>query len=419
MTAPAAERWFVTDHAYRALHEDYALSCCLAFDVKQEILARDFSPLQFFCCDSARSFLDVLYHIHNGRHGYSFGVRGDMFVYADVDQANPAHEKEWRAKIAATAELEQESEKCRAVKAKLVKGLLEKWNKAPKAPSEAGLDQDYTEDEARRYIDTIEVSGSCLPPIILGLIVGLDEEERQAALMLISGQAKVPVEVQRPVLVLVGVVNTAQSTVIGEGQGYKTAFNPLNRGVIIRPFVSNEKTHLLGDNWHADLPDDGISYKGTTEDFVAKCVGFVDQVNAEGYTPSEADGFKFLVWANAMDWILEQSPAVVKDKDETTIEGLPWKRFDKGYGTLEEKFGDLKFPMKVKVEQEKYAKEDNLDYEFFGLKNVIEMQEPRLRDAAVELKENGKMRKAQAAAEMWDAVAKAIKDFEAVVEEEK
>ena len=418
MATSTADRWFVSDHVYDSTNADYAVVGCKASDIRIEIFARDSAPQHFthVCCPP-QSFLDVLYAFIDGQYGYSFAYARNALVYADVDQSDPTHEKELRAKVAAVQNLDEETEKSQGVRAKMVQYLLDHWNKnKPNDQNDYMAGGSATEDCANAYLDR---TVGTAPPVILGSIVNMNEEERREALMLISWQAKLPAEVQRPVLVLIGIVDTAQSTVVGTSEGYKIAFDPLTKELIIRPFLSNEQTHLLGDNWFADIPADGISFRGTARDFVTKSMEFVNEVKAEGYTLSEADGFKGLVWAPAMNWILDQSPKLVKEEGDTTIEGLTRKDFDKGVFAVEKKLRDLKFPTKEKVGQEKYEEKDALNYEVHRLKDEIMVSEVFLRDAAVDAKGEGKEKKALEAARMWDRIMEAIKDFEAVAEEEE
>ncbi|KAL8716045.1 MAG: hypothetical protein Q9225_006268 [Loekoesia sp. 1 TL-2023] len=417
MSTPTAKRWFLPNHAYRALHDDYAICCSLASDIQQDIHAHDFQCRHFddICCPP-RSFLGALRRISEGYHSYAFAPFHDTLVYADVDSSNPNHEKEVRAKVAAAEPLEKGSEVNEAVRVKIIKHLVDTWDEHQQVlkkdmPKGANLEAAIK--------GQLQQSLGSVPPALLNFIIGgLEKEERREALMLASGQARLPVEAQRPVLLLVSIVDTAQSTVVGESIGYKTAYDPLSQELITRPFHSKEGSHLLGDNWFAEIPDDGISFRGTLVEFCAKFMDFMNGVNEDELPPSEAEGFKYLVWARTIDWMIEQYRALSK-ADPSLGRGMTIEEFENQLNALEKRFQHVKFPIKEKKGQEKYEKQDELDYEFRGLKDAIEEREFELRCAAAAVKDKGKERKAEEAARMWERVGEAIRDFETVMREEE
>ncbi|KAI4174708.1 MAG: hypothetical protein LQ343_002079 [Gyalolechia ehrenbergii] len=420
MAPSTADRWFISDYAYRAINSDYAVTGCTTQEIKQQTLAHDFQPRYFSRFPSPRSFSRVHGLIRNHHHGYVFAsMPYNTLIYADVDQSNPDHEKEIRAQVAAAHELEKATEQNEAVKATIIKKLLDSWNKAPVSQPdmpEPNVEQvEFTEEMVAKFL---YAHLGTLPPPVFDAIAGLGDEERKEALMLMSGQLLIPVEAQRPVLVLVSIVDTAQSTTVGASQGYRTAYDPLSKELTTIPFTSDEQTHPLGDKWFADLPEDGISFRGTYQEFVTKFLEFMKDINEDRVQSSEKEGFKFLVWAATMDWLVGQWYCFFNESNKVFNNGdLGWEEAYEEFLKLQRRFSEVKFPNKERKIQEKYEKDDVLDIEFLDFKDTVEKLEGYMRDAAVEVKGEGKEKKAREAARMWDRIEEAMRDYEKVVEE--
>ncbi|KAL9026834.1 MAG: hypothetical protein Q9196_004557, partial [Gyalolechia fulgens] len=182
MGPSTADRWFLSDYAYRAIHCDYAVTGCTTQEIKQGTLAHDFQTRYCSCFPPPRSFSRVFDLIRKHDHGYVFAsMPSNALIYADVDQSNPNREKEVRAKVGAAQELEKATEHNEAVKTTIIKKLT--FTEAMVA--------DFLHD----HLGTV-------PPPVFDAITGLGDEERKEALLLMSGQSLIPAEAQRPVLLL-------------------------------------------------------------------------------------------------------------------------------------------------------------------------------------------------------------------------
>ncbi|KAI4113134.1 MAG: hypothetical protein LQ338_008232 [Usnochroma carphineum] len=222
-------------------------------------------------------------------------------------------------------------------------------------------------------------------------------------------------------------VDTAQSRVVGETKGYKTAYDPLSNELIIRPFHSKGGSyHPLGDNWHAPLPtedEDGETcFRGEPREFFIEFMAFAETMTGERYTPSAGtDGVRFLVWARAMDFVLEQFPALlrVQGGEKKKVQGVTLGGVHEVFDKLEEKFAGVEFLRVEKGEGE--GEEDELDEEVSALKGFVGECEWGMRCAAVAVRGKGKEgeRKAEEAARMWGRIEEAIRGFEAVAKGEK
>ncbi|KAL8956863.1 MAG: hypothetical protein Q9193_005723, partial [Seirophora villosa] len=365
--APTAteKRWFTTDHEWSAATFDYAVTRMSTDYIKQAIRLHDHRRSHFdLYSDDSPTFLEI-HEEYCAGYGPSFTLYDDILVFSDVDQSNPNHEKDLRAKIASTEALEQPTERSKAVKEKMIQHLIKTMGKHPPL-SDPFMS---VEESERNFREMIEYPDGVLSHPFLKFITHLDSrEEKHEALMLLSGQAPLPASIQRPVIVLVGVVDTAQTTTIGESAGYITGYDILADKLIIKPYVSNDTRHFLADKWSTEnLPaDDGIAFAGSPMDFVRKCLPFVQSMTAADAAPTEADGFKYLVWADVAEWLWYHAPAL-PTTDRTAADRELIVEFEKACRSrnLKRKLEALPFPLKEKKEKEGEAgqerKEDELD----------------------------------------------------------
>ncbi|KAL9009448.1 MAG: hypothetical protein Q9173_005523 [Seirophora scorigena] len=412
------KRWFTTDHEWSAATFDYAVARMSTDYIRQAIRLHDHRRSHFdFYSNDSPTFLEIHEEFCAG-YGPSFTLYDDILVFSDVDQSNPNHEKDLRAKIARTKPLKQPTEQSNAVKEKLIQHLVKTMGKHPP------LSEPFMTVEEREpyFREIIEYPDGVLSHPFLKFITHLDSrEEKHEALMLLSGQAPLPASIQRPVIVLASVVDTAQSTAIGESAGYITGYDILADKLIIKRYVSNDTRHFLADKWSTEnLPaDDEIAFAGTPMDFVRNCLPFVQSMTAADAAPTEADGFKYLVWADVAEWLWYHAPAL-PTADRTDADRELIAEIEKACRSrnLKRKFEDLPFPLKQKKEKEGEAgqerKEDELDRQVEGWRETVGGWEPFMRSAAKKALEEGKEAKAKAAARLWDRVREAFEEFEVV-----
>ncbi|KAI4138135.1 MAG: hypothetical protein LQ341_004803, partial [Variospora aurantia] len=346
------ERWFTAEHEWKAANFDYAVACWSTDYIRRDISLHDHSESHFDLESGASiTFLDV-HEEYCAGYGPFFTLTDDILVFSDVDQSNPDHEKELRAKIASTKPLGQPTEQSNAIKEKLVQHLRKIRPDSVRSSHRASLPLEVRESNLRK---AIENPTGAISRSVLDFITHLDSrEEKHEALMLASGQAYLPASIQRPVILLVSVVDTAQTTTIGESAGYIAAYDILADKLIIKRYVSNDTRHFLADNWFADLPPaDDIAFTGTPMDFVRKCLPFAQSLTAAdaAFPPTEASGFKYLVWADVTEWLWYHSPALsstdkaADEEDRTLI-----AEFEQCCRSREfkQKFQDLPFPVQEK-----------------------------------------------------------------------
>ncbi|KAL8924081.1 MAG: hypothetical protein Q9208_004218 [Pyrenodesmia sp. 3 TL-2023] len=403
------KRWFVTDHEWKAAIFDYAVPCRSSDLIKGDIHNHDHLPQHFAYSLCPRNFLEALQELGFG-YGYYFTLFDDILVFSDVDHSNPKHEAELRAKIAGAGRLEEPTQQQQAVREKLVQYLLKAWAADDK--------DDPTPLEEREGIirESLESPNGLASRSLLHFISTLNSrEEKQEALILASGQAYLPASVQRPVLALISVVDTAQTTLVGESRGYVTGYDVLANKLIIKPFSSNDKRHFLADKWSIDdLPVDGISFAGTPAEFIKGFDQFAtDVTSCEKGDALNAQGFKFLVWSDVATWLHNDRPFVFDAAvTEPQLDGITRAGFREKFKTLRKTFKDVPFPIAEKEVKGEDKMKDDLDRGVEYLREMVEGMEWNLRDAAMKAKERGKAGKAEAVAVMYEKVVQTIREFE-------
>ncbi|KAL8898371.1 MAG: hypothetical protein Q9207_006734, partial [Kuettlingeria erythrocarpa] len=391
------ERWFVTDHEWKAENFDYAIPCWSSDIIKRDIHAHDHLPEHFgysYC--PPRNFLEAFKELGYG-YGYMFTHADDILVFSDVDQSNPKHEEEFRAKIASLGRLDEPTEQLKAVWEKLVQHRLKAW--------ETEVKDDPMPVEEREAIirESLDNPNGLASRALLEFITTLDSpKEKQEALFLASGQAYLPASAQRPVIILVSVVDTAQTTTIGESRGYLTGYDVLANKLIIKPFHSNDERYFLADKWSTDdLPADDISFSGTPAEFIKSFHHFATSIPSyEKGDTLNAQGFKFLVWADVAAWLHQERPFLFDAalKDPLLDGSMTRAGYGEAFKTLRKTFKDVPFPIPVKEAKGEDRVEDELDVQVGNFRDMVEAVEWHLRGAAVEAKEAGKEEKAVKAA---------------------
>ena len=235
------------------------------------------------------------------------------------------------------------------------------------------------------------------------LLFALESPEDQRKLLeMVSGQHLK--EIKRPVMLLICMIDTRQTTTYGCTEGYAAAFDVAMDHLIIRPFRSDKDTHPLTGRWSSHVPDDGISISCASEDFIH---GFtLMAANLE----NEHDNFKLMVHRHVMQYYLEiwkfnfipcfdipEDP----DKLRTRVEEADRK--------IWERLSSTKFPVK---EKEWLLPPGGL-VGFRKLQQLLKDQEPELRKDAVKANSDGDDQVAENAAVVCEKIMELIRDFNA------
>ena len=392
-----ADRWFVPHPEYYHTINDYALVRQSAASVREDILDTDDAPTRFV--DPDATFMDEYYSV-NFDSCYDFALPGRL-VFADVDDEDPAHKEkvgEWAKEIP----IEGESEKTTETKKELVKTLADVWfpqDDAPREDNEENMPEDQREQWTLRDLRIITRQGLLEAPVPSLIITAKTVEKKDELLNIMSGQIRRPTK--RPVLALINMIDSKQTTEVGETQGWVTGYDFIKELLVIKPFTSKGGNHPLGAKWHGDVAQDGVSFSGTPQEF-AKAYAELGETVAAG---NKDDGFKMLVHTRAAEWIDESGKAFL------TVYGADFEAdldaLYKATKKIKEAMDEIKFPA-----VEKNEKERGLEIPpFLWLQNIIETEEAAIRDAAVDAKERGEEKVAQNAAKLYEHIHTQIKAF--------
>lgn len=374
---------------------DYALARRSAASVREEILdidnaARIVNAEDTFMTEYFRLCFEPCYDFAVGR-----------LVYADVDDEDPSHKEkvnEWTKETS----IQGESENTKEIKKELVKTLVDKWYPRERFPPEKNEESTPEDDRERWTLRDLKwlTRRGLLEVDIVSLILTADTvEEKRQILNLMSGQTRYPTK--RPVLALVDMIDSKQTTELGETEGWVIGYDFIKELLVIKPFVSKGGNHPLGARWYGDVAQDGVSFSGTLQEFATDYIELGKTVEAG----NKDDGFKMLVHTLAADWM------VPFETDLETVFGAEFHAdllsVKEAAEKIKKAMEETKFPA---VEKNKKVNESETQ-PFSWLLNMIESEEATIRDAAVDAKERGQEKIAQNAAKLYESIHKQIKAF--------
>lgn len=390
--ASTADRWFGPE--FDLSIDDYALVGQSAISVREALLETD-NAVHRISLDPDATFMteyDFLNRIprpDSMARCYDFGVHGRL-VYADVDDQDPAH-KEKINELAKMIPIEEESEKTTEIKNELVNLY-----------SDVGYSQ-LSQDERERWtlkdIDLLSRQGLLEERIFSHILAAKSVEEKEEILNFMSGQTKNPAK--RPVLSLVNMIDSKQTTDVGETEGWVTGYDFIKDLLVIKPFVSKEDNHPLGAKWHGDVAQDGVSFSGTPQDFAKAYVELGKSVDAG----NSVDGFKMLVHTFAARWIDHFGTAFVTVYGKEFYADL--LAVKEATGKIKKAMEEIKFPV-----VQKNTKRHGFEFEpFFWMLSMIELEESIIRDAAADASNRGDEKIARNAAKLYESIHKQIEAF--------
>ena len=396
--------WFLPTRTWKRLVQDYALVSFPTACIQRELRNHDrFQHPQY------DNFQDYL----KGRFvdNYGFAQCGGVeLVYADVDQGNEAHHKVVRS-WAEEKEAEVEDESVAEEKKKLVeatKGKFPFMSGATNKKKADGKDQKGSDidGEPRVWTDSMVLSelrrqvGDSRSWIVEYIMRLPSRTAKEAVLQILSEQSRS--KTVRPVMLLLNMVDSCQSTKASETTGWVTGYDFLENIIIIKPFLSKEGHHPLGEPWFGTVAEDGVAFRGSPEELL-KLVGFQD-VDAENHTFSQIIRFE------AVGWVMGYRKVLALNLDGSAEF---WKNIQDRGDRLKSQMEGIEFPNKVKAErEEKLEGEAKTVYEqtFGGLETL----EVDFRYAAVHAKERGEVKKMNNMVAFYD---KTIADLKSLMED--
>ncbi|KAG7004370.1 hypothetical protein G7Y79_00026g059540 [Physcia stellaris] len=448
MSCPTATRWFVPDHEFYATDDDYAVVGMSEKLVRRQIddgnndgilQSPDGSP-------ECVIYFDELLSKTIGRQTpcYDFAVSGRM-LWADVDDSKPQHRSEVQALVkdkGSSKEGDYEDIWKEfwplmdiALKAQIEKVKSKRGESKISAPDgdEDKCNQDLRERYLYRRLREWCKHG-CLEPVVFNtLFTGLKTaEKRQAMINMLTFQA--PSGKSRPLMVLVSMVDSLQTSRFGEKEGWAVVYD-INRDLFIcKPFFSNEERHPLTSPWYTDVKDDGVSFSWAPRIFIEQYLELSDMLDVklgsgiirekqvtqeeketDGEVPDleildKAFAFRLVLHTNTARFVLTHWSAMVESRSESSKE-YQAELYSKVKDAIRKLEGILR-----RVHVPVVAKPEKIDKKFHvhaveDMEWALEEQEAYFRISAVLAKENGHPKAAENVAKLYKSILGMIKGF--------
>lgn len=442
MATSTSRRWFAPDHEFQASLDDYAVCNAPSTYIRHAKTHADTG------CNRRRlrqcTFADMLLYLESNPC-YAFVGEGQL-VYADVDDGNPKHQEDVYGRIAKEVPLDAdaESDVVKSTRNKLIEHLAEEWFGREKPARDLGDDDRYT--SAKIEFDDMVLSGRIDDAVVGHILRTETEAAKKELLNIVSGQTGY--QTQRPVLVLVDMIDDMQSTEMGVTKGWVIGYEFVRNLLIIKPFLSTKDQHPLGGSWYAPVEnDDGIIYSGSPEAFAEKYV-LAAQKHQDTKTadlpslPSASlpAAFKPFVHTVAAKWILHyytalsSSPSATKNFPNLETLKIAISTHQIMLSTVPFPVQDKKSPLSVfsdalsslAISSSSTATEKETDASgtrvwkfdtFIMIQHMLESEEGNIRAIALNAKNLGDEHVANRAAEIWEAILDLVREVNEGVED--
>ena len=364
------------------MSEDYAVVGEPAENVSQEIFAYD-NETKHEWAEDIKTHHDWLSRLDFWSGCYGFSTPGKL-IYADVDDKDPSHQQEVYGKLAKEPDLAEETKEAATAAKELVDFL------------NAGLD---SEDQSPALFVEAMRAGELEPEIVDYLLQVKDKEGTQMLLNVLSRQSKR--KTPRPVMILVGMIDKAQTDKRGLTEGWAIGYDFLKGFLIIKSFCSKKDQHPLGETWYGNVSDDGISFKGTPAVFAQNFVNLGNQIGSS----TGNNGLGLLVHTFVANWILRQW------KGLSNVEPNVWtKEFKKSIKDAKKKIEAILEGLTVAVKEKTGEPKLPMDA-FEALEKKLTNEDGFFRLSALEAREKGNKEAAQNAAVFYERLVKDLKSF--------
>ncbi|KAI4251365.1 MAG: hypothetical protein LQ352_004893 [Teloschistes flavicans] len=415
-----ASKWFVPDAVFFAATEDYAVVG------REESAIRPLAHYEDEFLDESILFegegeeevqvdndITIKGETYSPMFGNTFGLGvGQQLLYADVDCNDPQH-LNIRHRVAAEGCLKEESEKCKEAREKLIEQLVNSsrgWDLREEETDE------WMTKEREYAAELLEHAPGVVSHKIVDYLLSLkDQGERREALHVLSGQHLR--KTQRPVLLLIGMVNKYSTERVGTDEGWTVVYNFYEDRLIIQPFFSDETHHPLMEKWDTDLPDDGISFSGRTSGIVERFWKIHEEIQDKEYEKdTTAFGHGVLVNYFTMKWIVRHWEALcaikhVEDEKSAMLSKDDLPKLEDAKQTILEAVGLIKLECK---KQKPATEDDGRDRsigEFKRMQGMLEMHECFIREDVVKVKKAGGEVAAQNAAKLYGRLLEQLRSF--------
>lgn len=400
-TSSTASRWFCSDLQFCASLRDYAVVKATSTQVRHARTHADTGCNRHGLRQC--TFADMLSKLSKNPC-YSFAVEGQL-VYADVNNDDPEHEKGVDKQNAEEVPLEVESEDFRIAREKLIVHLTEKWYEHKISDLEVNVADRYMYAMAEDKFEAMLLNGTVDDAVIGYIRRAETETEKKELLDIVSDQTQRPA--QRPVLVLIGLIDDMQSEAMGKTEGWAIGYDFVKDLLIIKPFLSAGQNHPLGGSWYSSTQDDdGINYSGCPNQFADMYIleARIQQNTAmvaqrSGLTESLHTAFRTFVHTVAAKWILRHLHSLSHPGDENSR----LKPLENAIYIHSIFLSVVEFPIKKKIVPPPFVNSDSIPEEehcptgqgnwtidaYVHIQNVLEKEEDAIRAVALQAKEAG------------------------------
>ena len=224
-------------------------------------------------------------------------------------------------------------------------------------------------------------------------------EERQLFLHMVSGHTRV--KDKRPLILLIRMINTEQTTMPDSITGYAIGFNVLEGRLIIKSFYSDKCTHPLTSPWTPAIQRDEISFYGTRLEFAYEFVPELPESRGSDLH------IKLLVHEHAVSFLLDHWDGlfrfVISSEDSASLRNKVYIFRAKRTEIIQA----YRFPVKQKVGEITPAVVEN----FQDLRDTLLDREKGFKDNALRAKRDGKEQVAENAAKAYEKLLGIINAF--------
>ena len=394
MPCNTADRWFGPDP------EDYALVNIPEAEVRANL--NDYDNAIRVLPDKDFYFSHCLEADGGGLYNYTFSPSSCPLIYADVDDTKPEH-KEMLKKRATQEDLCQPNAEFASRRQKFIQALIDGHESGPfDRLLTPGLKSKLRAHYTSRF-DAHILNSCAVEDETAKLLFGLESaQDKQDLLEMVSGQHLK--ETKRPVMLLICMIDTHQTTTYGCTEGYAAALDVPKDQLIIRPFRSDKDTHPLTKPWTTEVPDDGISIVSSAYYFAYRFYVMVSRPE------SEYNDFKLMVYSQVIQYFLKFWEYIIDPKLLTHKSASKIRiNVEEAYTKVLERLSRIPFPVK----QKEWLLPPGGLVAFRQLEMDLKRVEPDLRKQAIEGKSDGQDQVAENAAIVYEKITKLIQDFNA------
>lgn len=438
MSCPTATRWFIPDSDYYATTGDYAL-----FNAAENIIRREINegnncpPPTLPDGSPVPVFFDELLGCRRGEpRCYEFATMGRM-LWADVDDSKPEHKAEAQKLLSKTYDSLKENKKEFAALREEVLDLL--LDASLPYPDSSGDEEAPPEKQRlmRRetIIDDLQYSfedGRLNAGLLSALLANVKNPEKKEEVMgCVTAQH--PPGDKRPVMVLVGMADSMQTSNSGEMKGWVVGYDFVKDLIICKPFFSDKEHHPLTSSWYTDVADDGVSFSCAPKAFVEEYLELgtdlqskLDSGEIKEVSPTDCEeeidllsylelpditfAFRMLVRALTARFILTHWSGFVGSRPDLSKEDATtfFTKVRDTHRSIKKVLGKIQVPVVLKAENKDkklcICAVEEMEW-------ALEQQEDHFRRCAVTEKEQGHEKAAMNTAKFYEKILNMTKTF--------